>query len=59
MPDDIFNATVRLSVRFIAGTHNVTRQMTRSLARSGKPAARGPAEVRQPAGQAAAGRPRP
>jgi FAD-dependent urate hydroxylase len=47
------------SVRFIAGTHNVARQMTRSLTRSGRPAARRPAEVRQPAGQAAAGRPRP
>ena len=47
------------SVRFIAGTHNVATQMTKSLARSGKPAASSPAEVRQPAGQAAAGRPRP
>ena len=33
------------SARFIAGTHNLARQMTRSLARSGKPAARGPAAV--------------
>jgi hypothetical protein len=50
------------SVRFIAGTHNVARQMTRSLARTAraaKPAASSPAEVRQPADQAAAGRPRP
>jgi hypothetical protein len=47
------------SVRFIAGTHNVATQMTKSLARSCKPAASSPAEVRQPAGQAAAGRPSP
>jgi thioredoxin reductase len=51
------------SVRFIAGTHNVARQMTRSLAGASKPAASRPTEVRQPAGQptgqAAAGRPRP
>jgi hypothetical protein len=47
------------SVRFIAGTHNVATQMTRSLARAGQPAADRPAEVRQPAGRAAAGRPRP
>jgi len=47
------------SVRFIAGTHNVATQMTRSLARSGNSAAGRPAEVRQPAGQAAAGQPRP
>jgi hypothetical protein len=39
------------SVRFIAGTHNVARQMTRSLAGASKPAASRPTEVRQPAGQ--------
>lgn len=47
------------SVRFIAGTHKVATQMTRSLARARKPAAGSLAEVRQPAGQAAAGSPRP
>src|SRR5262249_47765592 len=45
------------SMRFIAGTHNLAKRMTRSLARAGtRPAARGRAEVRPPAGQAAAGR---